>query len=43
MKAYWIAVYKDLDNLEKLKKIKFKFLPDFIYENKNQFNKWLED
>ena len=20
MKAYWIAVYKDLDNLEKLKK-----------------------
>ena len=28
---------------EKLKKIKFKFLPDFIYKNKNQFNKWLED
>tara|TARA_B100000029_G_scaffold482990_1_gene533716 strand:+ start:99 stop:974 length:876 start_codon:yes stop_codon:yes gene_type:complete len=28
---------------EKLKKINFKFLPNFIHENKKQFSKWLED
>ena len=28
---------------EKLKKVKFKFLPNYIYENKNKFNKWLEN
>ena len=28
---------------EKLKKINFKFLPNFIHENKKQFSKWLEN